>query len=490
MVSVCFYFQVHQPYRIRNYSVFEIGKNHNYFNDLKNAEVLKKVAEKCYKPANKTILKLINKLNGKFKVAYSLTGPIIEQLEAYAPEVLDSFKELVDTGCVELLDETYYHSLSFLYSKKEFQEQVMIHRRKMKELFDFTPKVFRNTELIYNNELASMVGEMGYKGILAEGASNILGWKSPNYIYKAKGSSIKLLLKNYHLSDDIAFRFSEKSWREYPLTADKFSEWINAVNGNGFVVNLFMDYETFGEHHWEDTGIFNFLEHFPKEFLDRSYNDFVTPSEAVERYRAMDELDIPFAVSWADIERDLSAWLGNDMQRDAIKKLYELEEDVLSSEDNKLISDWRKLQISDHFYYMCTKWFADGDVHKYFNPFDSPYDAFISFMNILNDIKIRIKEVKEMAKVDSNSLANVPEDKKFWVCDGRVLRNRFELAAALKNMNTGTYGYHANKNKNDFAKWVNDIMGDKKLADALLKAKNSALAAREVEIRINELKKK
>jgi len=326
---------------------------------------------------------------------------VLEQLERFAPEVIDSFRKLVDTGCVEILDETYYHTLSFLYSKEDFKEQVELHNKKIRQLFNFKPKVFRNTELIYSNEIAGAAEKMGYKGILAEGADHILQWRSPNFIYSPKGAgNIKLLLKNYRLSDDIAFRFSEKGWGEYPLTAPKYASWISKINGNGNLVNLFMDYETFGEHQWEDKGIFEFLKHLPNEILKHPDNDFVMPSEAIKRYNAVGELDFPYYVSWADIERDLSAWLGNKMQQEALRGIYLLETPVKLSKNPALIDEWRKLQTSDHFYYMCTKWFNDGDVHKYFNPYDSPYEAFISYMNILNDFRIKANKLGEVKIVE------------------------------------------------------------------------------------------
>ena len=397
MVSVCFYFQVHQPPRLRKYSVFEIGQHNGYFDERKNEAIIRKVAGKCYLPANRLILDLINKTDGKFRVAYSMTGIALEQLEKYSPEVIDSFRELVDTGCVEILDETYYHTLSYLYSKEEFKEQVQLHNRKIRQMFNFKPTIFRNTELVYNNEIAAFIEKMGYKGIIAEGADHILQWRSPNFVYMPKGlKNIKLLLKNYRLSDDIAFRFSEKSWKEFPLTAPKYAQWINRINGNGNIVNLFMDYETFGEHQWEDKGIFEFLKHLPHEILKHPHNDFITPSEAIKRYDAAAELDFPHYVSWADIERDLSAWLGNKMQQEAIKEIYLLETPVRLSNNPELIDEWRKLQTSDHFYYMCTKWFNDGDVHKYFNPYESPYEAFIAYMNILNDFRIKANKLSEV----------------------------------------------------------------------------------------------
>jgi alpha-amylase len=394
MVSVCFYFQVHQPFRIRKYSIFDIGHKKDYFDhpnegNLNNAFILKKVARKCYLPTNKVLLELLNKYP-KFKISYSFSGVFLEQLEKYAPEVLESFQELVKTGKVEILDETYYHSLAFLFSKGEFREQVNKHRVLIQRLFGQTPKVFRNTELIFNNAIAQEVESMGYKGILAEGADFILDWRSPNFVYSPKGTkSIKLLMKNYKLSDDIAFRFSEKSWKEWPLTAPKFSQWVNAINGNGNVVNLFMDYETFGEHQWEDTGIFEFLRNLPEEILKHQDNDFKTPSEVIDSYESVGKIDVERYVSWADVERDISAWLGNDIQNSAAKRVYSLRDKVMRTNNPEILDAWRKLQTSDHFYYMCTKWFADGDVHKYFNPYESPYDAFISFMNVLHDLEIR-----------------------------------------------------------------------------------------------------
>lgn len=391
MVSVCFYFQVHQPYRLRKYSVFDIGKNSYYFDDKKNYDVMKKVAEKCYLPANRLMLKLLRQ-HPEFRISYSFSGTALEQFELYSPEVLQSFQELADTKKVEILDETYHHSLSFLYSKKEFNDQVRLHNAKIRKLFSQAPKIFRNTELIFSNELASHVEKMGYNGVLAEGADHILGWRSPNFVYSPKtAAKIKLLLKNYKLSDDIAFRFSNKGWKEWPLTAPKFAQWVNEVNGNGNVVNLFMDYETFGEHQWADTGIFQFMELLPHEVLKHHDNDFKTPSEVVKSYKPVAELDIHTPMSWADIERDLSAWLGNKMQHSAITQLYQLESDIKNIKDAKLVDDWRRMQTSDHFYYMCTKWFNDGDVHKYFNPYDTPYESFIAFMNILSDMKTRIR---------------------------------------------------------------------------------------------------
>lgn len=391
MKNVCFYFQVHQPFRLKKYRIFDIGKSHDYFNDELNKKIMQKVAKKCYLPTNNLMLKLINEHKGKFKISYSITGTALEQFEEFAPEVLDSFIELSKTGCVEFLSETYYHSLSFLYSKDEFREQVTLHREKIKALFNQEPKVFRNTELIYNNELAHHVEKMGYKAILAEGADHVLNWRSPNFVYKSKTTdNLKLLLKNYKLSDDIAFRFSNRGWNEWPLSVEKFSSWLDGTDG--VTVNLFMDYETFGEHQWEDTGIFNFMNHLPQELMKKGIG-FRTPSEVADGELPIAELDVHHAVSWADLERDLSAWLGNKMQHSAVDEIYALEKAIKESGDKTLLRDWRRLLTSDHLYYMCTKWFSDGDVHKYFNPYDSPYDSYVSFMNILNDIVVRLRRL-------------------------------------------------------------------------------------------------
>ncbi|MCD4832060.1 MAG: glycoside hydrolase family 57 protein [Anaerohalosphaeraceae bacterium] len=394
MASVCFYFQVHQPYRLRHYTVFD--EDHRYFDEFKNKAICKKVANKCYLPANRVILDLIKKHEGKFKVAYSITGVLLEQLAEFSPEVMSTFDALARTGCVEFLAETYYHSLSFLYSRQEFIEQIQKHKETVEKLFGQTPRVFRNTELIYSNDLAKTIESMDqFDGIITEGADHILGDRSPNFLYRPPGcEKVKLLLKNYALSDDIAFRFSNQQWKEWPLMANKFSQWVNRINGNGNVVNLFMDYETFGEHQWADTGIFDFMRHLPDEIMNHPDNNFLTPSEAVARYDANEVVDIPGLISWADTERDLSAWLGNAMQSNALHEVYRMENQVKDSGDEKLLGDWRKLQTSDHFYYMCTKYFADGDVHKYFNPYDSPYDSYINFMNVMGNLRLRCSPLK------------------------------------------------------------------------------------------------
>ncbi|WP_363323161.1 glycoside hydrolase family 57 protein [uncultured Desulfovibrio sp.] len=391
MSAICFYFQVHQPYRLRHYTFFDIGQSPFYEDEDANCGILLKVARKCYLPMNALLLKLIKRHEGRFKISFSISGTALDQFEAYAPEVIQSYRELMATGCVEMLSETYTHSLSFLYSPEEFRAQVRQHDDRIEELFGVRPVVFRNTELIYNNALARAVEDMGYKAILAEGADHVLGWRSPNFLYRPAGcDKLKLLLKNYSLSDDIAFRFSNHQWPEFPLTADKFTNWAQAAVASGNIINLFMDYETFGEHQWETTGIFQFMEALPDYILRLPGFGFVTPSEAADRYDPVADLDVHNFMSWADAERDLTAWLGNDMQHDAIEAVYRLEPKIRQLNNPGMLRTWQRLQTSDHFYYMCTKWFADGDVHSYFNPYGTPYDAYINYMNVLADFSLRI----------------------------------------------------------------------------------------------------
>jgi len=397
MLNIVFYFQVHQPYRLRHINVLDIGKKANLFDDALNGQVMRKVAQKCYLPTNNLLLSLIKKHAGRFKIAYSITGTAIEQFKLYSPETLDSFKALADTGCVEFLGETYYHSLSFLYDTNEFLDQVAMHRELMKNEFGYFTETFRNTELIYQDKLSDLIFEIeGFKTIITEGVERILQWRTPLYAYKNYSKDINLLLKYYQLSDDIAFRFSDRDWPEYPLTVGKFVNWIDHLtlaekkNRNQFL-NLFMDYETFGEHQWAESGIFDFMQHFPDEVLKRDHLGFATPKEtfALSNYQ-QEALSFPEPVSWADEQRDLSAWLGNDMQLNAIETLYELLEKVKTKGDPQLLEIARKLSTSDHFYYMCTKYFQDGDVHKYFSPYDSPDQAYIYYINALADLEERL----------------------------------------------------------------------------------------------------
>lgn len=397
--AICLYLHVHQPFRIRHYTIFDAGVNHEYFNDTtenaltNNNFIMHKVANKSYLPTNSVLLELLNTYP-EFKLSISITGTIIEQFEKWAPEILDSFKALVNTGRVEIVAETYHHSLAFFYSRKEFEAQVKMHKEKVEQVFGVTPTVFRNTELSYNNELAYWADKAGYRGIMTEGWDPILGWRSPNFIYRPSYTeNIRLLMKNYRLSDDMAFRFGNKQWQEHPLTTEKFVNWMGASMDNAQVFNLFMDYETFGEHQWADTGIFEFLRALPEAwFNSRTDRTFMTLTESIDNYQPVDFVDIPNTITWADNERDLTAWLGNPMQHNAIVALYELESSILATNDLNLIEDWRKLQTSDHFYYMCTKWFNDGDVHAYFSPYDTPYEAFTNFMNSYHDLKFRLAE--------------------------------------------------------------------------------------------------
>jgi len=391
--TIALYLHVHQPFRVRHYTVFDIAQNHGYFDAdyddrTSNERIIHKVAEKSYLPTNERLLKLLQ-THPEFRLSLSITGTVIEQLERWAPHVLQSFQELTKTGRVEIVGETYHHSLAFFYSRQEFETQVRMHREKVQAIFGQTPQVFRNTELAYNNDLAYWADQAGYKAILAEGWDKVLGWRSPNYVYRpAYTEHIRLLMKNYRLSDDIAFRFGDQGWSGWPLTADKFAHWLNSTD-SAQIFNLFMDYETFGEHQWHDSGIFDFLERLPAEWLQGG-NNFMTVSEAAHNLEPADYIDVPHTITWADTERDLSAWLGNNMQTSSILGLYKLEDKILATNDLALIEDWRRLQTSDHFYYMCTKWFNDGDIHAYFSPYDNPYDAFIAYTNACHDLRYRL----------------------------------------------------------------------------------------------------
>ncbi len=393
MPSVCFYFEVHQPCRLRPYSFFDIGGSDRY-NDVElDRLVMQKVAEKCYRPMNALLLDLVRKHGGRFRFTFSLTGTFIDQMLAYSPETLAGFQALAETGCVEFLDETDSHSLAAVFSEDEFSSQVLAHRERMQELFGYSPRAFRNTELIYCDRLAKIVEKMGYSTILAEGADRILGWRNPRFIYTPAGcEKIRLFLKSYSLSDDIAFRFSNKSWSAWPLMADTYAGWLRQTKSCGNVIGLFMDYETFGEHQWKDTGIFEFMKVLPDMVLEDPEMDFLTVSEATDRYAPSGELSSEEWISWADEQRDLSAWLGNEMQKDALVSLYACRPLVLAADDPEITLTWRRLQTSDHFYYMSTKKASDGEVHQYFTPYGSPYSAYTNFMNILADFRLRLSE--------------------------------------------------------------------------------------------------
>lgn len=404
--TLCLYFQVHQPVRLKKYHFFDIGKSHEYYDDFANRTITQKVAKRCYLPANRMMLDLIKKYGKNFKVTFSISGLAIEQFEKYAPEVIDSFKALAKTGCVEFLAETYSHSLASLVDEKEFKLQVKMHADLIKKLFGYTPVTFRNTELVYSDKIGEMVAHMGYTTMLTEGAKHILGWKSPNYVYtNALNPKLKLLLKNFRLSDDIAFRFSDKSWSEWPLSADKYTGWLSEAVKDDDVVNLFMDYETLGEHQSSDTGIFDFIYNLPEQVLSTGSFEFLTPREVVAKHLPVAPLHVPFAISWADEERDLTAWLGNELQMEAFEELYKIRHKVEALKDPVLNDDYKCLQASDHFYYMCTKLFADGIVHQYFTPYDSPYEAFINYMNVLSDFIARVDEKDEKKEKPAKAVA-------------------------------------------------------------------------------------
>ena len=392
--SLCLYFQVHQPDRLRLYRFFDIGNDSQYFDEFANRTILKRIAQRCYLPMNELLYELIQKHGKNFKVAFSISGSALEQFEQYAPEVLESFKKLASTKCVEFLAETYSHSLASLKSAKEFKNQVKEHAAAIKKHFGVKPKTFRNTELIYSDTIGEAVAEMGYTTMLTEGAKHILGWKSPNFLYtNAINPKLKLLLKNFNLSDDIAFRFAGNN-----MNSDQYAAWLADSAANDDIINLFMDYETFGEHQNASTGIFEFMRALPDAVLANTQLKFVTPSEAAAKHQPVAPLHVPYAISWADEERDTSAWLGNELQNEAFEKLYSLEKGVLAAKDEELLADFRKLQESDHFYYMCTKFFSDGAVHKYFNPYDTPYEAFINYMNVLSDFALRVEKANGKTK--------------------------------------------------------------------------------------------
>ena len=392
MKAICFYFQIHQPFRLKRYRFFDIGNDHYYYDDFANDDIITRIARNSYIPAAESLLRMVEQTKGAFRCALSVTGVALEQIEQYVPEFLDLLKKLADTGKVEFLAETYDHSLASLSDPEEFRLQVKLHSDKIKELFGQTPKVFRNSELIYSDEIAPQVLAMGFKGCITEGAKHILGWKSPDYVYcAASAPKLKLLLKNDKLSDDISSRFSDTSWNEYPLTADKYIGWIADTPQEEQVFNLFMNLETFGEFQRRETGIFQFLEALPRFAAERGVQ-FMTPSEAVKTFKAVGELSVPFPMSWADEARDTSAWLGNKLQNEAFSKLYSIAERVRLCDNRQLKQDWGRLQASDHLFYMSTKHFADGSSHAAFSPYETPFQAFTNYMNVLADFIVRVEE--------------------------------------------------------------------------------------------------
>lgn len=403
MTAVVFYFQVHQPYRLKHFTFFDIGAGAEYFDDAENERILKRVAERCYVPVNRLMLEQIEKHGGLFKLAYSISGTALDQMERWAPEALASFQDLAATGCVEFLCETSHHSLSSIVSLDEFDAQVLAQAQRIEDLFGRRPTTLRNTELVVSNGIARRAEDLGFSAILGEGADQLLGWRSPHRVYRPEGCErIKLLLRSYKFSDDIAFRFSNKEWPEWPLKPERFAQWLVEVDERDTFVGLFMDYETFGEHQWEETGILRFMQQLPATILAHDELSFAMPREIAADNDAIARLDIPRPLSWADAERDLTAWLGNAMQKAAHEALYALRDDVVALAEAgrpEALAKWRKLSTSDHVYYMCTKWFSDGDVHKYFSPYATPHDAFISFMNVFDDLAREVR--RELAGVRS-----------------------------------------------------------------------------------------
>lgn len=425
MRTICLYFQIHQPFRLKRYRFFNIGNDHYYYDDYMNESIMRKVADRSYLVANKVLRQIIKEYGCQFKVAFSISGIALDQFELYAPDVLESFRKLAKSGCVEFLTETYSHSLVALKDKNEFKRQVEEHRQKIKLYFDYEPTVFRNTELVYSDSIGADVADMGFSAVLTEGAKHVLGWKSPNYLYcNAINPRLKVLLRNFRLSDDIAFRFSNQAWSEFPLTADKFVTWLNKMDKKEETANIFIDYETFGEHQWLESGIFDFLKALPAAVFRNSKFTFNTPSEIAQQLQPVSSISVPYPISWADEERDLTAWLGNDLQRDAFNRLYGMTEKVNRCTDPRIRKDWKYLQSSDHLYYMSTKFFSDGEIHAYFNPYESPYDAYINYMNVLSDFSIRLNSLVPESSADQEivNLTRIIDEK-----DELILKYETEL---------------------------------------------------------------
>jgi len=435
MKTVCLNFQIHQPFRYRKYRFFDIGNDAYYYDDFANETILRKAADNCYLPANKIILEQILKYKGKFKVTYSLSGVVLDQFKLYAPEVIESFAKLAKTGCVEFLSETYANSLVSMADQSFFESQVKAHDDLIEELFGQRPKVFCNTELIYSDEIGDLVQRMGYEAMITEGAKHILGWKSPNYLYcNALNPRLKVLMRNYRFSDDLSFRFSNKAWNEWPLTAEKYTGWILNLPKEEEVVTIVINYETFGQLQPKSSGVFDFLKKLPEAILKSGKLSFSTPTEVITDLQPVSAIHVPYPISWADEERDLSAWLGNELQKEAFDKLYQLKDRMRNCTDPVMLKDWDYLQTNDHLYYMCTKFFSDGEVHKYFNPYGTPYEAFINYMNVLSDFKIRLNAIVPKSAKDQE-IANLKElvnekSKKLELTETELKRIKKEVSAA------------------------------------------------------------
>ena len=509
MTDICLIFEVHQPLRLnRNFHsdlldrplVKKSDLFHFYFDQDLNRRVFERAARKCYFPANNIVLEQIDRFRHekrRFKVAYGLSGVFVEQCERWNSNLLDSFKQLADTGCVEFLDETYYHSLASLYNaeRHEFVEQLKMHRQLMKDLFNYEPKVVANTECIYNNAIAKTVETLRYEAVITEGVERILGWRSPNYVYRAKNSSLRVLLRNYRLSDDIGFRFSSRWWEEWPLTAEKYASWLAATPGQ--VIIVFLDYETFGEHHWPESGIHEFLRWLPGEILKWGHLQFCTPSEVTRRHSPVGEIDVNefSTISWADLERDTSAWLSNPMQMACYKLLKDLEPLVKQTTDTELIRLWRYLQVSDHLYYMSTKGGGPGDVHNYFNPYGSPIEAFSTLSGILSNFEVMVmRELEKPNHVAKRILRRVPAEKGFTFFyelekpTKRVAHSLEEFYSSLKTVKLRSIKFHLRRG--DFEKWARQVIGDDKLADGLKALSEEKIASKNPRKEILEIVKR
>lgn len=415
MKSICLYFQVHQPFRLRTYRFFEMGEDHYYYDDYQNRFIVQQAANECYIPMNQLLLELIQEFGKDFKVSFSISGTALELFEQYAPEVLSGFRRLIKTGNVEIVAETYFHSLTSLKDKAEFKRQIEMNIKKLKDLFKVErPKTFCNAELIYSDNIGEDIAEMGFKTILTEGAKHVLGWKSSNYVYNnALNPDLNVLLRNFPLSDDITFRFTDCSWDQWPLTAEKFSQWLQNIDKEQPVLNLFFRYETFGSHIKQNTGIFEFLRALPAHILKETDYKFLTPSEISNTYQPISRVYVPYPISWADEERDISSWMGNEMQAEALNKLYEVADLMTNCKDERIRQDWERLQTSEHAFFMCTKWFTAGDIRKEINPYDNPYNAFINYMNVLSDLLIRLKayELKNNPKKSNEAIVDAFTEK-------------------------------------------------------------------------------
>jgi len=481
--DICLILEVHQPFRLNRNFNFELVTHQKisskdlfdiYFDHKLNREIFMRISEKCYFPASRILLEQMDRFKGEkkqFKVSFSFSGVFLEQCEMWNPDLLDLFKQIIKTGCAEILSQTYYHSLSSLNAldRSEFIEQIEMHRQKIRDLFGYMPGTFENTECLYNDEIAKVAEKMGFKSILTEGADRILGWRSPNFIYKAYGSEIRILLRNYRLSDDIGFRFASTQWDQWPLTADKYAAWLAHTYGQ--VITLFMDYETFGEHYWAESGILEFLRWLPIEAQKWENLSWSTPSEVIRKHAPCGEISVPpeRTVSWADVERDISAWLSNPQQNTAFNMINELGPLVKELNDANLLKIWRYMQTSDHFYYMYTRGGESGMVHDSFNPYGSPMEAFITYIGVLLDFEARCRsETYKPSFKYKRLLRRVPADRGFrffymFASPTDISASSLEeFCEALKKVSAESIAFHIARG--DFERWISSVIGDEELA--------------------------